>query len=101
MYFGTSWWLLETVDSICDQKALAEGSPWTCPGDDVFYNASIIWGVVGPLRMFGRLGLYAKMNYFFLAGLLAPVPVWILSALYPDKKWIKLINMPIIIGSDV
>jgi hypothetical protein len=27
--------------------------------------------------MFGRLGLYSKMNYFFLVGLLAPVPVWI------------------------
>ncbi|KAJ4767523.1 oligopeptide transporter [Rhynchospora pubera] len=99
VYFGTSWWLLETVDGICDVTKVAEGSPWTCPGDDVFYNASIIWGVVGPLRMFGRLGLYSKMNYFFLAGLLAPLPVWILSALYPDKKWIKLINMPIIIGA--
>ncbi|KAK3433638.1 hypothetical protein EUGRSUZ_D00938 [Eucalyptus grandis] len=98
VYFGTAWWLLASVDNICDPSKLPEGSPWTCPGYDVFYYASIIWGVVGPLRMFGRLGVYARMNYFFLFGILAPVPVWILSRMFPEKKWIRLINMPIIIS---
>ncbi|KAF8031687.1 hypothetical protein BT93_D0797 [Corymbia citriodora subsp. variegata] len=98
VYFGTAWWLLTSVDNICDPSKLPVGSQWTCPGYDVFYHASIIWGVVGPLRMFGRLGLYAKMNYFFLIGILAPVPVWILSRVFPEKKWISLINMPIIIN---
>ncbi|GMP75898.1 hypothetical protein CsSME_00032823 [Camellia sinensis var. sinensis] len=99
VYFGTSWWLLSTVENMCDPTKLPSGSPWTCPGDDVFYNASIIWGVVGPLRMFGSRGLYQKMNYFFLIGLLAPVPVWILSRIFPEKKWIQLINMPILLGA--
>lgn len=99
VYFGTAWWLLDSVENICNPAKLPEGSPWRCPGDDVFCNASIIWGVVAPLRMFGRLGLYSKMNYFFLIGLLAPIPVWALSRIYPEKKWIKLINMPIILGS--
>ncbi|KAK8494816.1 hypothetical protein V6N12_055139 [Hibiscus sabdariffa] len=98
VYFGTAWWLLTTVEHICDPSKLPQGSPWTCPGDDIFYNASIIWGVVGPLRMFGRLGLYSKMNYFFLIGILAPLPVWVLSRIFPDQNWIKLINMPLIIG---
>ena len=98
VYFGTAWLLLTSIDNICHPSLLPEGSPWTCPGDRVFYSASLILGVVGPLRMFGRLGLYAKTNYFFLLGILAPVPVWLLSHLFPEKKWIKLINMPIIIG---
>ncbi|KAK1291811.1 Oligopeptide transporter 1 [Acorus calamus] len=52
--FGTAWWLLESVENICDRQwNLLNGRPWTCPNDEVFYNASIIWGVVGPLRMFG------------------------------------------------
>ncbi|KAK9134007.1 hypothetical protein Scep_013535 [Stephania cephalantha] len=99
VYFGTAWWLLTTVEHICHPSLLPEGSPWTCPGDDIFYNASIIWGVVGPLRMFGRLGLYVKMNYFFLIGALAPVPVWALSHMFPKQKWISLINMPVLFGS--
>ncbi|KAI3456596.1 hypothetical protein Pfo_013259 [Paulownia fortunei] len=98
VYFGTSWWLLTTVENICNPSKLPAGSPWTCPLDDVFYNASIIWGVVGPLRMFGKLGLYPGMNYFFLFGLLAPVPVWYFSRKYPEKKWIRLINVPILIS---
>ncbi|XP_077236614.1 oligopeptide transporter 1-like [Tasmannia lanceolata] len=100
-YFGTAWWLLTSVKNICHQDLLPVGSPWTCPGDDVFYNASIIWGVVGPLRMFGSRGLYSKMNYFFLIGLLSPLPGWVLVKKFPEVKWLRLINMPIILGASV
>ncbi|XP_037491243.1 oligopeptide transporter 1 [Jatropha curcas] len=99
VYFGTAWWLLSTVENICLPDLLPEGSPWTCPGDDVFYNASIIWGVIGPLRMFGKLGVYYKISWFFLIGALAPVPVWLLSRKFPEKKWIKLIHMPIFLSA--
>ncbi|KAL7182072.1 hypothetical protein ACSBR1_040898 [Camellia fascicularis] len=92
-------WLLNTVENMCDPTKLPSGSLWTCPGDDVFYNASIIWGLVGPLRMFGSRGLYQKMNYFFLIGLLALVLVWIFSCIFPEKKWIQLINAPIMLGA--
>ena len=91
VYFGTAWLLLTSIDNICHPSLLPEGSQWTCPGDRVFYSASLILGVVGPLRMFGRLGLYAKTNYFFLLGILAPVPVWLLFHIFPEKKWMKLI----------
>ncbi|XP_024157372.1 oligopeptide transporter 1 [Rosa chinensis] len=97
--FATSWWLLHSIENICDVSKLPDGSPWTCPGYDVFYNGSIIWGVVGPLRMFANKGIYPELNWFFLLGLLAPVPVWFFSKKFPNQKWIKLINMPIIIGA--
>ncbi|KAE8666446.1 Oligopeptide transporter 5 [Hibiscus syriacus] len=98
-YFGTSWWLLSSIEYICNPALLPEGSPWTCPGDDVFYNASIIWGVVGTLRMFTKYGNYKEMTWFFLIGLLSPIPVWWLSRKFPEKKWIKLIHMPMILGA--
>ncbi|RHN47898.1 putative oligopeptide transporter, OPT superfamily [Medicago truncatula] len=97
VHFGTAWWLLTSIENICDESLLPKGSPWTCPGDDAFYNASIIWGVVGPKRMFTNDGVYPGMNWFFLIGLIAPVPVWLLSIKFPNHKWIKLINIPIII----
>ncbi|PQQ20307.1 oligopeptide transporter 1-like [Prunus yedoensis var. nudiflora] len=98
-YFATSWWLLTTVENICNPAKLPEGSPWTCPGDDVFYNASIIWGVIGPLRMFTSKGIYPELNWFFLIGLLSPIPGWLLHKKFPNKKWIRHINMPVILGS--
>ncbi|KAH9316609.1 hypothetical protein KI387_025236, partial [Taxus chinensis] len=66
VYFGTAWWLLESVENMCNPELLPEGSPWTCPYDRVFYNASVIWGVVGPKRIFGSMGLYKNQNWFFL-----------------------------------
>ncbi|CAI0378729.1 unnamed protein product [Linum tenue] len=90
VYFATAWWILESVPHVCDLDVLPEGSPWTCPGFDVFYSASIIWGVVSPRRMFGDLGIYREQYWFFLLGLLAP---------FPNKKWIKLIHMPLILGA--
>ena len=88
-YFATAWWLLTNIKDICDTSLLPEGSPWTCPGDDVFYNASIIWGVIGPLRMFTEYGVYKEMNWFFLLGFLAPIPGWFLSRKYPNIKWLR------------
>ncbi|KAE8810434.1 Oligopeptide transporter 4 [Hordeum vulgare] len=64
-----AWWLLTTVPYICEKGQLPEGSPWTCPGDHVFFDASVIWGLVGPRRIFGPLGYYSALNWFFLFGL--------------------------------
>ncbi|KAL3614712.1 oligopeptide transporter [Castilleja foliolosa] len=99
VYFGTAWWLLTSIENICDPSLLPDGSPWTCPNDEVFYNASIIWGVIGPLRMFTSMGVYGAMNWWFLAGLVAPIPTYILGRKYPEKKWIRLINVPLIMSA--
>ncbi|CAN0915796.1 Oligopeptide transporter 5 [Linum grandiflorum] len=88
VHFGTTWWILSSIKDICDTTKLPKGSPWTCPGYDVYYSASIIWGVVGPLRIFSFRGVYPHMYWFFLGGTFAP---------YPEKKWIKMVYTPIIL----
>ncbi|KAG8365166.1 hypothetical protein BUALT_Bualt18G0076000 [Buddleja alternifolia] len=99
VHFFTAWWLLTSIEHICDPALLPKGSPWTCPRDDVFYNASIIWGVIGPLRMFTNKGVYGNMNWWFLAGGILPVPFYLLARKFPEKKWIQLINVPLILAS--
>lgn len=98
VYFATAWFLLDTVKNICDPKNLPQGSPWTCPNDDVFYNASIIWGLVGPMRIFGKHGHYSALNIFFLLGLLLPIPFWFLSKAFPRNKLLKYVHIPLIIA---
>ncbi|XP_010448244.1 PREDICTED: oligopeptide transporter 5-like [Camelina sativa] len=97
--FGTTWWLLSSVENICNIDKLPKSSPWTCPGDEVFYNASIIWGIIGPARMFTSKGIYSGMNWFFLIGFLAPVPVWFFARKFPEKKWIQKIHIPLIFSA--
>ncbi|XVF62199.1 hypothetical protein PTKIN_Ptkin08bG0198100 [Pterospermum kingtungense] len=100
-HLGTAWWLMDTVPDICDRELLPTGSPWTCPGDHVFYDASVIWGLIGPRRIFGDLGYYSTINWFFLAGAISPVLVWLAAKAFPNKPWIKLITMPVIFGAVV
>ncbi|KAI5655283.1 hypothetical protein M9H77_32470 [Catharanthus roseus] len=97
VYLTTAWWLMETIPDICESTS--SNSVWTCPGDHVFYDASVIWGLIGPRRIFGDLGTYAMVNWFFLGGALAPVLVWLAHKAFPNKEWITLINMPVLIGA--
>ncbi|KAG6486908.1 hypothetical protein ZIOFF_055489 [Zingiber officinale] len=99
VYLSTAWWLMETIPDICNKSLLSPESPWTCPSDHVFYDASVIWGLIGPRRIFGDLGTYAAINWFFLVGAVGPLLVWLAHRAFPDKEWIRLINMPILIGA--
>ncbi|XP_031257592.1 oligopeptide transporter 7-like isoform X3 [Pistacia vera] len=101
VHLGTAWWLMNTIPDICDRALLPTGSPWTCPGDHVFYDASIIWGLIGPRKIFGDLGHYSTINWFFLAGVIAPILVWLAHKAFPNKPWIRLINMPVLLGAVV
>ncbi|KAI4296464.1 hypothetical protein L6164_036420 [Bauhinia variegata] len=95
---GVGWWLLTSVKNICHDDPNS-GSPWTCPGDRVFFDASVIWGLVGPQRIFGKEGYYKAMNLFFIAGALGPVLLWLLYKKLPKQSWIPLINLPVLLGA--
>ncbi|XP_059445802.1 oligopeptide transporter 4-like [Corylus avellana] len=92
-------WLLDSIKNICQDDLLPSDSPWTCPWDRVFFDASVIWGLVGPKRIFGTLGNYAAMNWFFLGGAIGPVIVWLLHKTFPGQSWIPLINLPVLLGA--
>ncbi|KAJ6823680.1 oligopeptide transporter 3 [Iris pallida] len=93
---SVAWWMLESIDNICDIESLHPDSPWTCPKYRVTFDASVIWGLIGPARLFGHGGLYRNLVWLFLVGALLPVPIWVLSKIFPEKKWIPLINIPVI-----
>ena len=99
VYTVTAWWLMGTIPNLCDTSKLPDDSPWTCPMDNVFYDASVIWGLLGPRRIFGDLGEYGKVNLFFLGGAIAPLLVWLAHKAFPGQTWIRLIHMPILIGA--
>lgn len=96
---AVAWWLLTTIENICQDQLLPPNSPWTCPGDRVFFDASVIWGLVGPKRIFGQLGNYSALNWFFLGGAVGPLLVWLLHKAFPKQQWIQLINLPVLLGA--
>ncbi|XP_002275134.4 oligopeptide transporter 6 [Vitis vinifera] len=99
VYVITAWWLMATIPNLCDTTMLPADSPWRCPMDNVFFDASVIWGLIGTRRIFGNLGAYSNVNWFFLLGAIAPLLVWLMHKAFPKKKWIPLIHMPVLLGS--
>ncbi|OIT27693.1 PREDICTED: oligopeptide transporter 6-like [Nicotiana attenuata] len=99
IYTITAWWLMDTIPNLCDISVLPDNSPWQCPMDRVFYDASVIWGLIAPLRIFGPLGVYPNVNWFFLGGAIAPVLVWLAHKAFPKQKWISHIHMPVLLGA--
>ncbi|KAH9603594.1 hypothetical protein KSS87_015970 [Heliosperma pusillum] len=99
VYTATAWWMMSSIPHICDLSELPPNSPWTCRMDTTFYDASVIWGLIGPRRIFGDLGYYTKTNWFFLVGAVGPCLVWLARRTFPNQKWIGSINMPVIFGA--
>ncbi|KAI8324298.1 OPT superfamily oligopeptide transporter [Martensiomyces pterosporus] len=90
---GVSYWLMNTVPKMCTP----EGMPWTCRSAATFYSASVIWGLVGPGRMFGKISPYHPMLYMFILGVFLPIPFWYLSKRYPNSFW-RHIHIPVILS---
>lgn len=70
------------VHNMCDPKNTQK---FTCAGSRTFFSASVLWGVIGPKRMFD--GLYPAMKYCFLIGALLPVPFYVIHRWGP--RWTK------------
>ncbi|KAH7146222.1 OPT family small oligopeptide transporter [Dactylonectria macrodidyma] len=69
----------------------------TCPMARTFYNASVIWGVIGPRRMFGSGAVYSWVNYFWLIGAVLPVVQYYLARKYP-RSFLRYVFFPAIFG---
>lgn len=68
-----------TITSIKDYCTPHQPQKFSCPNSTTFYSASVLWGVIGPKRVFG--GLYPVLQWCFLIGFLISFPAWAL------RKW--------------
>ncbi|KAI9027412.1 OPT family small oligopeptide transporter [Phycomyces nitens] len=92
---ATAHWLMDTTQDICTPA----GHPFTCPNARTFYSASIIWGVIGPGKMFGIGSQYSATLWFFLIGFLLPIPFWLLTKKFPNQKWLAYVHIPLIFNA--
>ena len=92
---GVLNWMFVSIPGICTPQAL---NGFSCPLARVHFNGSILWGVVGPHRFFGRDALYNHLVWGFLIGAIAPVAIWLLAKRNEDGLLGK-INLPLLFGS--
>ena len=87
-------WGLGTIKNVCSQHQV---NHYTCPNGRVFFNASIIWGLIGPQRIFSPGQIYSSMLWFWLVGAILPVLIYFGARAFP-KSPIRYLSAPVIFG---
>ncbi|KAH8086669.1 OPT oligopeptide transporter, partial [Cristinia sonorae] len=93
--WGTQEWLFATIPNMCTPLAPAG---FTCPTVNAVASASMVWGAIGPQRLFSRGALYFPLVVFFLVGIIAPIPFYLLARKYPTGIW-RYINIPVFLSA--
>jgi OPT family oligopeptide transporter len=88
---GVLYWAFDNISGICTPSAVQS---FICPVATTFFTASVVWGAVGPQRMFEHGQIYYANLWFFLIGAIAPIPIYFLARRYPGGPW-KFLNTPI------
>lgn len=78
---GVQSWMFANIPNMCDPD---HPEHFTCPTTEVFYTASVVWGVIGPGLQFSKGMVYNFLLYFFLFGALAPIIPWYMTKKYPS-----------------
>ena len=94
---GTATWLINTRPGICT----AAGYPFTCRSTKTFYSASVIWGAIGPARVFGGKdgAIYGPVQWGFIVGIFLPLIFWALSKKFPNQTWMKYVHWPVLLAA--
>ncbi|EIN13377.1 OPT oligopeptide transporter [Punctularia strigosozonata HHB-11173 SS5] len=88
---GVQSWMFGNIEGMCtdDQK-----NGFICPSTGTFASASLLWGGIGPSRIFSKGAIYYPLVFFFLIGAIAPIPFYFLARKYPRSLW-RYVNMPV------
>ncbi|KAJ1956794.1 hypothetical protein GGI12_005210, partial [Dipsacomyces acuminosporus] len=88
---AVAYWLMGSIDNMCTP----EGAPFTCRQANTFFSASVIWGLVGPARLFGNSSPYHPVLFLFILGALLPIPIWLYTRKFPNS-WVQHIHTPLL-----
>ena len=89
---GVQEWMFSNIPDLCsaDQK-----DRFICPSTTPFATAALLWGGIGPARLFSPGAMYNPLLYFFLIGAFLPIPFYFLARRYPLSAW-RYVNVPVI-----
>ncbi|CAH2355442.1 oligopeptide transporter 2 [[Candida] railenensis] len=85
-------WQISSMADICQPH---NKQKFTCPSPRTYFSASVIWGTIGPKRVFG--GLYPVLQYCFLIGFLLVFPA-VAFKWYAPRQWSRNFQPSIFMG---
>ncbi|CAI5756110.1 unnamed protein product [Candida verbasci] len=88
---GVLRWAYGAIENLC---APDQANHFTCPNGKVFFNAAIIWGVIGPQRQFSHGQIYYNLLFFFILGAGLPIVNWLILKKWPNSL-VRHLNWPV------
>lgn len=85
-------WALTHIEDVCQQ---GQKNGFVCPSSTVFAEASLLYGGVGPSRLFGPGQTYYGAIWFLLIGAVSPIPFYFLARRYP-RSLFRYVNIPVV-----
>ncbi|KAI1874910.1 uncharacterized protein JN550_002339 [Neoarthrinium moseri] len=77
------------IENICTPKAPMR---LTCPGPSTFFTASVLWGTIGPIKVFGPEGQYGMLLLGFPLGAIMVVLYWLATKKWPSSRWLRQVH---------
>ncbi|TDL22395.1 glutathione transporter [Rickenella mellea] len=72
--------MFSNIPDFCDPH---QADQFTCPRTRTYASAAIIWGGIGPKRIFSSGAPYHIVTFGFLLGAVLPIPFYYLAKRYP------------------
>ncbi|KAH7162194.1 OPT oligopeptide transporter protein-domain-containing protein [Dactylonectria estremocensis] len=88
---GVNHWVLRNVPNLCSSR---QEERFTCPHTHSYFMSSVLWGVVGPRRLFGLAGPYRAVCYAIPLGFFLPIAVYYAAKRWPRSFW-RNVNIPV------
>ncbi|KAI9166700.1 Sexual differentiation process protein isp4 [Paramyrothecium foliicola] len=85
---------LNNIEDVCEPH---QREHFTCPGGRVFFSASVIWGLIGPARMFSPGRIYSGLFIFFGLGAIVPIIIYYIVKKRPTSP-ARFLMAPLIFG---
>lgn len=80
---------MNQIDGVCTPD---QPQHYTCPGINTFFTAAVLWGTVGPKKVFGAGGQYTAMLVGWPLGIVIPLGFWLLQRRFPRSRWMRQIH---------
>ncbi|RMZ48333.1 hypothetical protein AFCA_008519 [Aspergillus flavus] len=89
---GVTIWMLGHISDICSED---QPDGFSCPNGRTVYSSSVIWGLVGPRRLYSVGQIYSSLLHFFWIGAIAPLVTYALYKI-TKKEYCKYVSWPLI-----
>lgn len=85
-------WMLNNVDRICESD---QRNGYTCPQGRVNFSSSVVWGAIGPARLYSIGKMYSGLLHLFWIGALLPVVTFVLRRRFPESRFLANLHWPL------